>query len=138
MLRGQQQPLLGAPQSWAACCCPPKRPLIVLRAVTAPLLDVVGHMKEGNVMQMQALEAGTSGLDRGEAMMHLVPLVEVCNHSERIFADAIQSSASSDFRSFAGRIRQLLNEYGFQLRIELQRLSSDSTGVWVVDSRLMR
>jgi len=70
-------------------------------------------------------------------MIQLAPLVAVCNQSEQIFADAIQSSASSDFRAFAGRIRQLLNEYGFQLRIELQRISAGSPGTLDVDSRLL-
>jgi len=61
----------------------------------------------------------------------------MCNQSERIFADAIQSSASNDFRSFAGRIRQLLNECGFQLRIEIQRISTECNGVWLVDDRVI-
>ena len=87
-------------------------------------------------MQMQTLETKGPWIDRIDsdgAVIRLAPLVAICNQSEQVFAEAIQSSASTEFRVCVGRIRQLLNECGFQLRIEMQRINSGTTGVFDCD-----
>ena len=57
-------------------------------------------------------------------LSNIESLVNTCNRSEQIFASAIQSSPNHEFRTSVGRIRQLLNEFSFQLRTEMQRIQT--------------
>jgi hypothetical protein len=75
---------------------------------------------------MQTLE-----LEKVDTIVHLIG---VCNRCERVFAEVLQSGTCRDFQPGVGRIRQLLNEFGFQLRTELHRLDESKAGAFVIES----
>jgi hypothetical protein len=84
---------------------------------------------------MQTLENPGRSVSSALTVSDLAPLVSICSECEQAVAEAIQSSPSSEFRVCVGRIRQLLNECGFQLRIEMQRIGDGGAGILDMEVR---
>jgi dGTP triphosphohydrolase len=87
---------------------------------------------------MQTLESLATLPSNDSTVSHLAPLVGSCYECEQVVAEAIQASACSEFRECVGRIRQLLNECGFQLRVEMQRISDGGAGVFEQENSVRR
>jgi len=54
----------------------------------------------------------------------VVQLVGNCRQCEQVMAQAVETATCSEFRGCVGRIRQLLNEFGFQLSAEIRRIGN--------------
>jgi len=66
------------------------------------------------------------------AILTIANLVGICHRCEQVFGEAVYFDACIEFRGGVGRVRQLLHQFGFQLRAELQRIDLGETGTFPI------